>query len=83
MIPCKDCLVLAICRHKKHVVCNLLFNWLGKEYRHYIHEHIPDVLSVTTEDPQDLTIKVATRSRVNLSRGGRRWRWTKIEGDED
>jgi len=27
MIPCKDCLVLAACKNKKNVTCELLFDW--------------------------------------------------------
>jgi hypothetical protein len=27
-IPCEECLTLALCRHKKEVVCEALFKWL-------------------------------------------------------
>ena len=27
-IPCKDCLVLAICRHRTRVKCDKLYDWL-------------------------------------------------------
>ena len=28
MIPCKDCLVLAICKSKDHVECDLLYEYM-------------------------------------------------------
>ena len=30
MIPCKECLVLAICRTKETVECSLLNKWIAK-----------------------------------------------------
>ena len=31
MIPCKECLIYAICRNKKNISCSLLFNWMNTE----------------------------------------------------
>jgi len=31
MIPCKQCLVLAACKHKKEVECETLHNWILDE----------------------------------------------------
>lgn len=28
VIPCKNCLVLGVCRHKDPLICSMLFNWL-------------------------------------------------------
>jgi len=27
-IPCKDCLVYALCKHKEKIVCSLLYGWM-------------------------------------------------------
>ena len=29
MIPCKECLILAICRNKDRIECSLLYKWLN------------------------------------------------------
>jgi hypothetical protein len=49
MIPCKDCLVLAACRHKEKIECNEIYDWID-DYRDVAGE-------VTDYLPNWLTIK--------------------------
>ena len=28
MIPCKECILLAVCKHKTDIYCELLYNWI-------------------------------------------------------
>jgi hypothetical protein len=32
-IPCKDCLLLAACKQKQKVECNLLYDWVDEMYK--------------------------------------------------
>lgn len=47
MIPCKDCLVLAICKNKKKVYCSLMFYWCthnglpAGEHWELVHKYLP------------------------------------------
>ena len=27
-VPCKDCLILGICKHKKNIECYLVYEWI-------------------------------------------------------
>lgn len=56
MIPCKDCLVLAICKHKREVKCDLLTDWsveerfVDKGYWKTIHRYLPKVTTIYYDD---------------------------------
>ena len=32
IIPCKDCLILPICRLKKEIRCNLIYDWYHADH---------------------------------------------------
>lgn len=52
MIPCKDCLVLAACKHKREINCDLLANWsvkgqfVNKDYWKMVHSYLPKVTDI-------------------------------------
>ena len=31
IIPCKDCLILPICKSKVHISCSMIWTWLYKD----------------------------------------------------
>lgn len=51
-IPCRDCLVLAACKHKREVRCSLLTDWSTREwfgfedYWKIIHGYLPKVTDI-------------------------------------
>ena len=32
-IPCKECLVLPMCRNKKELECSMLYDWVGDDLK--------------------------------------------------
>jgi hypothetical protein len=36
MIPCKDCLVLSVCKQKDIIICPYLYTYIQPKHRHYI-----------------------------------------------
>jgi hypothetical protein len=48
MIPCKDCLVLAACRHKEEVDCGKLYDWIGnhRDVAGGLVDYLPDWLVI-------------------------------------
>ena len=42
MIPCKECLVLALCKHKIEIDCPLLYNWVERKYNKQHEKEVDD-----------------------------------------
>ncbi len=57
MIPCKDCLVLAACKHKREINCDLLIDWSvikerfhHKDYWKIVSMYLPKVTDIYHDD---------------------------------
>ena len=66
MIPCKECLILAICRTKNRIKCSLLYKWIDdvEDYSEkdteecfpslmYFHRSTKDIVSLHYYDKQE------------------------------
>lgn len=59
MIPCKDCLVLAVCKNKEEISCPILFNWMNTAGYTFTDtlKYLPNWKTILIHEDQDLYIK--------------------------
>ena len=61
MIPCKDCLILPMCRHKEEIKCILLNDWMEEDGRDGIEllRYLPNWLAIVRD--HKVTINIIER----------------------
>jgi hypothetical protein len=64
IIPCKDCLVLAACRHKEEIDCGALYEWIemNRSTAGKLVEYLPNWLIILSKPKDDEGVPCFRRS---------------------